>query len=395
MTISYMRVLFVHNYYQDHGGEDVVFHQEMTALAETPGYEVFSLSYQNEKGWKGLWQFLWSPWNIFAAKKLREAIHRFKPDVVHFHNTQYACGPILIRTAKKAGVPVVMSLHNFRLLCPSATLFYNGHLFTDSVQAEFPWKAIRNRVLDHSFLKTTLTALSYWIHRRLGTWNSVDRFLVLADFSKHLLERSSLHVSPQNIVVKPNYVEIPLPSTLPARQEHFLFVGRLSAEKGIMELLFALKNTRFPLRIVGAGPLQEQVEEIVSATPHFSYVGALPKEAVYQELLQCKALIVPSVCYEGGTPLTIIEGMMLHTPIIASAIGAIADAVVDGKTGYTFQPTEAGSIEHAIHQFEKDDSASRDAITAQAAEHAKNNHGKAHIMALLQHEYDQVCARNT
>lgn len=386
-----MRILLVHNYYQDPGGEDVVFHQEMTAIAEYAGYEVFPLTYQNKKGWKGLWQFLWSPWNIFAAQKLRAAIRRVQPDLVHFHNTQYACGPILIRTAKKAGIPVVLSLHNFRLLCPSATLFYRGHLFTDSIHVDFPWKAVRNRVLDDSLLKTTLTAISYWLHRKIGTWTSVDRFLVLADFSKRLIEKSSLDVPSEHIVVKPNYVEIPAAPKPPARQEHYLYVGRLSAEKGILELLNALKNTTVPLRIVGSGPLQKEVEELVKATTHFSYVGALPKEAVYQELMLCKALIVPSVCYEGGTPLTIIEGMMLHTPIIASAIGAIADAVIDGETGYVFQPTDSTSIVHAIDRFASDNTATRQAITARAAEQAKRRHRKVHIMALLKHAYDQVC----
>ncbi|PVH24883.1 glycosyltransferase family 4 protein [Sphingobacterium corticibacter] len=393
--ISYMRVLFVHNYYQDLGGEDVVFHQEMKALSEVSGYEVFSLTYQNEKGWKGLWQFGWSAWNIFAAKKLRDAIRRIRPDVIHFHNTQYAAGPILIRTAKKAGIPVVMSLHNFRLLCPSATLFYRGKLFTDSVYATFPWKAIRNRVLDHSFLKTVLTAVSYWMHRKIGTWKMVDRFLVLADFSKDLFVKSSLDVPAEHIVVKPNFVNIPAPDILPERQKNYLYVGRVSEEKGILELLNALKNTDYPLRIVGSGPLEEQVKEIVNNTPNFSYVGALPKEAVYTELLQCKALIVPSVCYEGGTPLTIIEGMMLHTPIIASDIGAIADAVKEGETGYLFQPTDAASIVHAIDRFESDSTAAHQIITARAAEKAQRMHSQKRIMALLQQEYDQVCARNT
>ena len=389
-----MRILLVHNYYQDPGGEDVVFHQEMTAMAEYAGYEVFPLTYQNERNWKGLWQFLCSPWNIFAAQKLRAAIRRVKPDLIHFHNTQYACGPILIRTAKKADIPVVMSLHNFRLLCPSATLFYRGRLFTDSVHADFPWKAVRNRVLDHCFLKTTLTALSYWLHRRIGTWKMVDRFLVLAEFSKSLLEKSSLDVQSTRIVVKPNYVQIPVPTNLPDRQGHYLFVGRLSAEKGILELLNALKNTSYPVRIVGSGPLQKEVEDLVRTTPHFSYVGALPQEAVYEELLRCKALLVPSVCYEGGTPLTIIEGMMLHTPIIASDIGAIADAVKEGETGYIFQPTDAASIVHAIHRFESSGTTSTQAITARAAEQAKRTHSKEHIMALLKQEYDQVCALN-
>ncbi|WP_166332355.1 glycosyltransferase [Sphingobacterium chungjuense] len=393
--ISYMRVLFVHNYYQDLGGEDVVFHQEMTALSEVSGYEVFSLTYQNKKGWKGLWQFGWSAWNIFAAKKLRDAIRRIKPDVIHFHNTQYAAGPILIRTAKKAGIPIVMSLHNFRLLCPSATLFYRGKLFTDSVYAAFPWKGIRNRVLDHSFLKTALTAVSYWMHRKIGTWKMVDRFLVLADFSKDLFGKSSLDVPAKHIVVKPNFVNITVPDILPERQKHYLYVGRLSAEKGILELLNALQNTNYSLRIVGSGPLEEQVKEIVNATPNFSYVGALPKEAVYTELLNCKSLIVPSVCYEGGTPLTIIEGMLLRTPIIASDIGAIADAVIEGQTGYRFQPTDATSLVRAIARFESDSAEIHQLIIDRAANQAQRMHSQKRIMALLQHEYDQVCARNT
>lgn len=390
-----MRILIVHNYYQDAGGEDVVFQQESTALPKIRGYDIQTLTFRNKKGWRGAWQFLWSPWNIFAANKLKKHIRTFRPDVIHIHNTQYACGPILIRTAKNAGIPVVMSLHNFRLLCPSATLFHRGQLFTKSIKASFPWYAIRQKVLDNSLLKTAWTAISYWLHRKLGTWQYVSRYLVLADFSKRLIESSSLEINPDQILVKPNFVKIQaFDEPVTERSDDFLYVGRLSAEKGILELMQALANTSHTLKIAGAGPLQQDVDRLVSQNANFSYLGSLTKEAVYQEMRGCKALIVPSLCYEGGAPLTIIEAMMVGTPIVASKLGAIADVVIDNETGYTFDPTQASSIVAALDQLENDSSTHRSAMAKKAKTFALGHYSEQHIMTILQHIYDQVSSTN-
>src|SRR5690606_10534257 len=170
-----MRILVIHNFYQHPGGEDVVFEQERALLGATE--DVFSLTFTNHKGLRGAWQTLWSPWNIWAGKCVKQAVRRHRPDVIHIHNLHYAVGPVAIRIAKRMGVPVVMTLHNYRLICPSATLFSHGKLFTDSLHTQFPWRAIGWGVHSHSRFKTFWLAWTTWLHKKLGTWKLVDRYI--------------------------------------------------------------------------------------------------------------------------------------------------------------------------------------------------------------------------
>src|SRR5690606_9663443 len=177
-----MRIFIIHNFYQHAGGEDMVFRQEVQELKRH--HTVETLTFRNKKGWRGLWQFLAYPWNLSAQRKVKKQLQHFNPDIVHIHNFHYASGPALIRTIKKRRIPVVMTLHNFRMLCPSATLFFRDRLYLDSIGTNFPWKAVRLKVLENSFVKTFGTAFTYFSHRKLGTFQLVDRFLTLSAFSR-------------------------------------------------------------------------------------------------------------------------------------------------------------------------------------------------------------------
>lgn len=343
-----MRILVIHNYYQDHGGEDVVFQQEVNALKSD--FQVETLTFQNKKSWKGAFQYLLYPWNIFAYIKTKKKIKNFKPDVVHIHNTHYASGPMVIRAVKSCNKPVIMTLHNFRLLCPSATLFYNGKIFTDSINVTFPWKAVRLKVLDNSFPKTFATAFTYYLHQRLGTWKSVDMYLPLAHFSKSLFLNSKRKLKEEQFSVKPNFVEIAVEKRTPT--EHYLFVGRLSLEKGIKELVNAFIKTDKNLVIIGDGPLYKEIEAIASNYKNITLKGQQSKEKIISELAKAKAILVPSVCFEGGVSLAIIEALACKTPVLASNIGAIADCIKPKETGWLFDPYDSQSIIDCLHSFE-------------------------------------------
>src|SRR5690606_38191661 len=129
-------------------------------------------------------QFLSYPFNFSTATKISKAVQAFGPDIIHIHNLHYAIGPWVIRAIDKLKIPIVMTLHNYRLLCQSASLFHKGRIFTKSLQEHFPWTAVRKRVLDNSLLKTFITAFTYWFHRKIGTWDKISRFIVLSDFAK-------------------------------------------------------------------------------------------------------------------------------------------------------------------------------------------------------------------
>ena len=357
-----MRILIIHNFYQHPGGEDVVFEHEKTLLDSTE--DVFSLTFTNRKGWRGAWQTLWSPWNIWAAQRVKRAIDRHRPDIIHIHNLHYAVGPIAIRVAKRNGVPVVMTLHNYRLLCPSATLYYGGAVFTASLHARFPWEAVRKGVHSQSAVKTWWLALTYWLHRKAGTWQMVDRYITLTDFAKQLFVNSSLGVAGDRFVTKPNFVADP-PKPIATRGKHFLFVGRLSPEKGVTVLLEAFAGTDHALRIAGDGPLKEQVMEIVRTSPNISYLGSLDRPAINQQLGECSALVFPSIWYE-GLPMTLIEAFATATPVIASDLGAMQSLVHEGQNGWRFTPGDAHALRQKVEEWLRTDASYKEQIGRQA-----------------------------
>ena len=218
-----MKVLIIHSHYQLHGGEDVVVEQELELLRQHHDVEI--LRFQNQGGWKGGVQFLCSIWNIGAARTVNKMIKEFQPDVVHMHNWHFALGPLVFRMINKMGIPIVHTVHNYRLLCPSGILLYQGQLFTDSLRQSFPWSAIKNKVYRSSVIQTFWLAFIVWFHKKIGTWQKIDLFLCLTSFAVKLFQQSNFGISREQFSVKPNFVE---DSDFSYKKDnYFIFVGRL------------------------------------------------------------------------------------------------------------------------------------------------------------------------
>lgn len=353
-----MRILIIHTFYQAPGGEDAVFQQESELLSQDN--QVHTLTFQNRKSLLGALQTACSIWNILAANKLKKAIRHFKPDIIHLHNTHYAAGPILIRTIAKQGVPQVMTLHNFRLLCPSATLYHHNHLFLDSLKQDFPWTAIREKAVNNSAIKTFVLAFNYWFHRKIGTWKKVNRYINLSTFARSIFADSTLDVPSEKFVVKPNFV---FPSTLrqPVPQDYFIYVGRLSEEKGIINLIEAFKMTPLQLRIIGAGPLEYQVTESIKNQANIQYLGFRPRHEILPLIASAQALVVPSICFE-GMPITILEAYSVGTPVLSSILGPLPEMIIPDKTGNTFDPQNRDEIVHCLKQWDAKATTEKDEI---------------------------------
>lgn len=329
-----MKVLIIHTKYNQTGGEDAVVDQEAQLLRQEHDVEI--LYFQNKVGISGALQFLISIWNRKSAQVLRAKINEFKPDVVHLHNFHFAGGPLLIRVVKKMNHPLVQTLHNYRLLCPSAILLHNNQLFLNSLDERFPWTAIRNKVYRNSSLLTFWLSFVFWWHKKIGTFNKVDRYICLTDFSKELMQKNISWIDSKKFVVKPNFTESIAVINKTERQNHFLFIGRLSEEKGIEVLLKAFENTNYQLRIAGDGPLKNLVEQKTLQHSNIKYLGVLNKTAVNRELSSTQALIFPSIWYE-GMPMTILEAFSNSTPVIASNIGAMSTMIEHSVNGLHFE----------------------------------------------------------
>ena len=335
-----MKILIIHSYYQLRGGEDAVVEQELDLLRQQHSLEM--LRFQNQRGWKGAMQFLGSIWNIRAANKVKRKIQEFQPDVVHIHNWHFALGPLVFRGINKLGIPVVHTVHNYRLLCPSGILLHQGKLFTDSLRQSFPWKAVRNKVYRSSVSQTFWLGFVIWFHKKIGTWKKIDTFVCLTPFTVNLFQQSNFGISKKQFTVKPNFTDALAELKCFQKENHFLFVGRLSEEKGIETLLKAFSELPFLLKIAGDGPLKNKVLEAVKQYANISYIGSLTNEEVIDELLKAQALIFPSVCYE-AFGLVNIEAFSNGTPVLASKIGAPESLIIDGFNGFHF---ESGNVDH-------------------------------------------------
>ncbi|ERJ60616.1 glycosyltransferase family 4 protein [Sphingobacterium paucimobilis] len=344
-----MRILIIHNFYQHKGGEDVVFAQEAAILTEA-AHQVETISFHNKKGLKGLLQFFLYPWNVCASRKIMKQVNGFNPDVVHIHNTHYAIGPLLFRKLHQANIPVVLTLHNFRLLDPSANLFHNNTVFTDTIDREFPWKSIRNKVLDNSLLKTFWTAFTVYLHKRLGTWKNIERILTFSEFGKQLFLNSTLGLNADQIAIKPNFaVEDSEPYKV-QKKDFFVYIGRLSEEKGVESLLKAFSLSQYTIKIYGDGPLRDRVKEASEIHSNIIYGGFQSKEILHQYVSQSQALIVPSIWFE-GMPMTVLEAFACGTPVIASKIGILEEMIRPGKNGLLFEPNNKKSLKETLDNW--------------------------------------------
>jgi glycosyltransferase involved in cell wall biosynthesis len=333
-----MKVLLCHTYYTQRGGEDCCFEEERDLL-RAHGHEVIEFVRYNDAlcGANPLRAAITTLWNHPIAREVRSVILRERPAVVHCTNTFPLLSPAVCYAANRAGAPVVQALHNYRWLCAGAYLVRDGAPCEDCVTGLFPWSAIRHRCYRNSAAASAVVAAMQVLHRRLGRWVSkVDAFYTLTEFAKQRFVEGGF--PSHRIHVKANSVN-PDPGPGLGDGKYIAFVGRLSPEKGVATALAAWRQDKsLPrLKVVGDGPLATQVREAAAIDPRIEWLGRLPMADVHRVIGAASALLMPSVWYE-TFGRTIAEAYASGTPVIASNLGAIAELVVQGETGWLFTP---------------------------------------------------------
>jgi len=347
-----MKVLLVHNEYQIPGGEDVVFRQEEQLLS-TFGHQVVTYKRTNQEIKQySRFQRLLLPKHLVWAGDARRDIARIlreeKPDIVHVHNTFTQTSPSIYAACRKAEVPVVQTLHNFRLLCPAATFYRDGHACEECVTHNLG-HSVRHGCYRGSRLATAAVAAMLATHRSLHTWtNNINSYIALTEFARQKFIRGGF--PPERICVKPNFVS-PDPGLGVEEGSDALFVGRLSQEKGLRNLLRAwvhFKNS-IPLRIVGDGPLRAELENYAARNSLSSvrFLGRLSRRETQEAIKGALFLVVPSECYE-NFPMTIVEAFAAGTPVICSRLGAMQEIVKHEYTGLHFAPNSSADLAYNI-----------------------------------------------
>lgn len=347
-----MKILMVHNSYQEPGGEDVVFESEKRLL-ERSGHKVIPYVRSNMELQDAsfLDQIAIVPRMVWSSKTRNEfaaALDAECPDIVHVHNTFMVISPSIYSACSKKGIPVVQTLHNYRLLCPAAEFFRDGGTCEGCTDHGL-LLSIYHGCYRNSRGATAGVALMLALHRALGTWRtSVTRFIALTEFVKEKFV--AVGFPADQFTVKPNFAE-PDPGKREGTGEYAVFVGRLDEKKGAPVLLEAWKklHVRFPLHIIGDGPeraaLEAQARECQLS--EISFRGRLPHHEVMKIVKGAQFTIVPSRWYE-AFPMCIVESFACGTPVLCSRLGGIAEIVEDRVTGLHFNPGDAQGLANTV-----------------------------------------------
>ncbi len=352
-------ILSVHNYYQQPGGEDEVFASE-ARLLEQNGHRVIRYVDHNARvGVGGLSTARDAVWSRKSFHRLRSAAEG-EPDVAHFHNTFPLVSPSAYYAMRQMGVPVVQTLHNYRLLCPASTFQRGGSVCEACLESGSWLPAIRHRCYRENRSATTAVAAMLAIHRGARTWQRmVNAYIALSDFARRKFIEGGL--PPERITVKPNFLSSD-PGQGAGEGGYALFVGRLSEEKGVRLLAQAWeKLPGIPLKVAGQGPLDN-----LRWPAEVTVLGHQPRERIFSLMRAARVLVFPSIWYE-CSPMTIIEAFACGLPVIGSNLGSVPEYVSHRRTGLLFKSGDAGDLAHNVQcAFENPESLSAMRFAARA-----------------------------
>lgn len=348
-----MKVLIVHNSYQQKGGEDSVVAAE-GRLLRTNGIETRNLVRSNHqiRGFsKKVRTFARTSFDPNVIPWVKDEIRQYNPDIVHVHNFFPLITPAIHQAATESGTCVIQTLHNYRIACSNG-LFLRSGVPCEKCLSGSPYWSVVHKCYRGSRIGSLAVARMIDRARARDHWNrNVQRFIALSEFAKS--RYISAGIEPDRISIKPNFCEVPEIAAKPERRSrNFLYVGRISKEKGVDILIEAFRDApKHKLSVIGDGPLLSDLQK--RAPDNVSFLGFLESENVYLEMHKAKALIMPSVYYE-GFPVTLVEALACYLPVIASEIGSLAEIVQHNVTGYLIQPGDKSSILAALDTCERD-----------------------------------------
>lgn len=348
-----MKVLIVHNRYRLPGGEDVVAQRE-AELLRSQGHHVRFYTRSNEElDGAGFLDRAAAPiaaiWSRTTHAELSDLLKAEAPDVVHVHNTHLMISPAVYFACNAAGVPVVQTLHNSRLMCPAGSLSRNGRPCMDCAGRSFALPGILHACYRDSRPATAITAAVSSIHGLLKTWRDrVDLYVACTEFYRRLFIRFGLPAA--KVVVKPHFVA-PDPGASDGDGGYALFIGRLAAEKGVDTLLAAWRALpELPLKMCGQGPMRALIADTIekSSLANVELIGHLGQDELVSQMRGAAFLVWPSIGFSETFGLVAIEAFACGRPVIASRIGVMSEIVEDGVTGLHFEAGNAIDLVHKV-----------------------------------------------
>jgi glycosyltransferase involved in cell wall biosynthesis len=348
------KVLVAHNFYRvaARSGEDAVYGTE-GAMLERAGLEVVRFEKHSEAIYQeGVTAKIRAASDASYSKsvyrELTQLLQTTRPDLAHFHAHFPLLSPSAFQACIDSGIPVVVTLHNFRLNCAAGTLFRDS-MICEKCWGASPWPAVRHRCYQHSFLASAAAVRAQFAYRELitrGVW--INQYVALTEFArgKHI----EIGVPKERITVKGNTVANP-PRMGAGTGDYALYVGRLGPEKGVRTILEAwelLGSAAPKLKMAGEGPLaQEILSKTAASNLNIELLGPLPRPSVMELMKNARMLVFASRWYE-GFPLVIVESLACGTPVLGSRIGGIPELIIEGVTGTLVPPADAKALAQGV-----------------------------------------------
>lgn len=364
-----MKILLVNKYHFVQGGADRAY-LDMGSLLTRAGHEVAFFSMHHPKNIPTSWSVYFVSnvdyeevdragllqkilfamnilWNREAEKHMERLLDDFHPDIVHLHNMYHQLSPSILRPIKNRGIPAVMTLHDYKLISPQYNLFVRGNIWEETKNGAY-WKCVRDRCVKDSFMKSAVCATEAYIHRWIGAYASINLFL---SPSRFLIEKFREFGFDRPIEYLPNPL-VPFPEERPlvdlSENAPFVFIGRLSSEKGIEKILVALKrlDDTSTLHIVGDGPERGRLvalAEEFGISHRVLFLGYLSGDSLERERSGARAILLPSLWYE-NMPYALTEALAEGAIAIASHRGGIPERIRDGENGFLFDPDNIDSL---------------------------------------------------
>ena len=330
-----MNICVVHNSYRTFSGEEAVVNT-LCATLEKHGHEVicfFRSSSEISKMTFGRFRaFCSGIYSLSAKQAFQDLLIRRKPHIVHIHNLFPLISTSILEVCKMAGVPVVMTVHNYRLICPIGLLAIHGQICEKCATGEH-WCVLRN--CTGRLFKSLGYALRSFVARKTSIYyNHINSYAVMSEFQRNKLVEAGY--PSEKITIIHNPVDAGDYDAEVSVGDYFAYAGRISAEKGIHILLAACRKCpSIPFKF--AGPIDSESRLVWETLPNVEYLGFLDQDALQFFLAGARAVVAPSVCYEGMS-ISVLQAMVHGKPTICSRIGALADVVEDGTTGLLVQP---------------------------------------------------------
>lgn len=391
-----MKILQVNKFYYPKGGADKYF-LDLSSALEKAGHQVavFSMKHENNLAspfssyfvsnidfnnlkW---WQAIKVPGRIIysqeAKRKFKKLVKSFRPDIIHIHNIYHQISPSILDVACKFKIPVVMHLHDYKLICPNYQLFANGH----PCEACYPdkyYQCLRKKCFKNSFRQSFIAFLEMFIHHKILKIyrKNINIFIAPSQFMKEKVVKFGWEEKKIKIVINPYSSFIDKASFSEKEKDYLLYFGRLSAEKDIATLIKAAISLNYKLKITGHGPEEAKLKETAKQDKNslIEFTGFKSGADLKNLILSAKAIVIPSICYD-NMPLSLLDALHLGKIVIASKIGGIPEIIKDGINGLLFEPGNEESLKEKIRSLKEIDqeSFSREAIKSVSNLSLENN----------------------